>query len=156
MFVLGGPGAGKTTLCAALAEATRYATIAPSELLRAERFKKGSDLGKVIDGYLKRGQYVPVEITVGLVKSAMADAERASGARQFVIDGFPARPDNVDGWFAAVGETAARVVCALYLDCPEATSQARLLARGRARVRTDPPGRPSRDPVFCKTKNACD
>jgi Adenylate kinase len=51
---------------------------------------------------VKQGKIVPVEVTIRLLKAAM---ER-SGARDFLIDGFPRSPDNLDGWFQVMGDQA--------------------------------------------------
>ena len=40
MFVLGGPGSGKTTLCSKIAGSMGYVVLSPADLLKAERFKK--------------------------------------------------------------------------------------------------------------------
>jgi Adenylate kinase len=59
--------------------------------------------------HTKQGKIVPVEVTIRLLKAAM---ER-SGARDFLIDGFPRSADNLDGWFQVMGDQAE--VCLILL-----------------------------------------
>lgn len=131
IFVLGAPGSGKTTQCekiAAMASGAgvggAYVCLSPQQLLSAERKKAGSDFAKMIDGYIKQGQIVPVEITVGVIKKAMVD----SGARRFVIDGFPKNLANIECWYEVMASVAV-VRLVVFFDLPERLVQERLLAR---------------------------
>ncbi|KAJ1634710.1 hypothetical protein T492DRAFT_559311, partial [Pavlovales sp. CCMP2436] len=72
------------------------------------------------------GKIVPVEITVNLIRKAMA----ASTCKRFLVDGFPRNGDNLAGWHKQMGG-AAHVGGVLMYECPEAVMESRLLERGK-------------------------
>eukprot|EP00049_Salpingoeca_infusionum_P009372 m.156226 g.156226 ORF g.156226 m.156226 type:complete len:192 (+) comp14318_c0_seq1:220-795(+) len=128
VFVLGPPGAGKGTQCERIVEEFKFCHLSAGDLLRQER-NSGSDLAELINNYIKEGQIVPVEITVGLIDKAMT----ANGGDRFLIDGFPRNQDNLDGWRTQMAAKVNEKFC-LFLDCAEEISTARCLGRGGGRV----------------------
>lgn len=134
VFVLGGPGSGKGTQCSKLVEQFGVVHLSAGDLLRAERVS-GSENGELISSYIKEGQIVPVEITVDLIKSAMAQ-HCSQGRNRFLIDGFPRNQNNLDGWNSIVG-TEAEVKQCLFMTCPEKVMEKRLIDRGKSSGRTD-------------------
>ncbi|XP_078733524.1 UMP-CMP kinase-like [Lampetra fluviatilis] len=68
VFVLGGPGAGKGTQCEKIVETFGYTHLSAGDLLRAERSRKGSEFGTLIEKCIREGSIVPVEITLALLK----------------------------------------------------------------------------------------
>ena len=131
VFVLGGPGAGKGTQCARLAERMGFVHLSAGDLLREER-ARGGPKAELIESIIRDGGLVPVEISVGLIHAAMT----ASGATKFLVDGFPRNQDNVDGWQRVVGD-AAVVDAVLVFDVPDSKMTARLLERGKTSGRSD-------------------
>lgn len=77
VFVLGGPGAGKGTMCTLAKEQLGWVHLSAGDLLRAER-KSGSKDAELIESYIEEGKIVPVEITVGLIKKAMEEVTKKS------------------------------------------------------------------------------
>lgn len=96
LFVLGGPGAGKGTLCWYITEKYGYVHLSAGDLLREERAKPGSQYGELIENHIKNGTIVPVAITCSLLDRAMQTSDNPH--KRFLIDGFPRNQDNVDGW----------------------------------------------------------
>jgi UMP-CMP kinase len=131
LFVLGGPGTGKGTQCALLAARYGFVHLSAGDLLREER-ARGGPLADMIDATIRDGRIVPVEVTVGLLRAAMA----ASGSGKFLVDGFPRNFDNVRGWGAVIG-SAAEVDGVLQFEAPEDVMVARLLERGKSSGRSD-------------------
>ena len=70
VFVLGGPGSGKGTQCNNLVKEFGCVHLSVGELLRKERNNK-SEVGKLIDKYIKHGNLVPTSISLELTKSAI-------------------------------------------------------------------------------------
>mmetsp|Transcript_1774 Transcript_1774/g.3894 ORF Transcript_1774/g.3894 Transcript_1774/m.3894 type:complete len:246 (-) Transcript_1774:178-915(-) len=136
VFVLGGPGAGKGTQCQLLSDNLGWAHLSAGDLLRAERKKEGSELADVINKNISEGKIVPSEITVTLIKNAMAELREAKGQTKFLIDGFPRSEGNVNSWKEVVGEKA-RVECVLFFECPEDILTSRLLERAKTSGRND-------------------
>jgi len=136
VFVLGGPGAGKGTQCQLLSGNLGWAHLSAGDLLRAERKKKGSGLADIINKNIAEGKIVPSEITVKLIKNAMAELREEKGQLKFLIDGFPRSEGNVTSWKEVVGEKA-RVECVLFFECPEDILTSRLLERAKTSGRND-------------------
>jgi len=136
VFVLGAPGSGKGTQCANLVRDFDLIHLSAGDLLRDERNNPDSPDGQLIETYIREGKIVPVAITVKLLWNAM-QKNMVAGRYNFLIDGFPRNQDNLDGWNAQMGLDRARVVGVLFLDCPEAIVEARLLERGKTSGRID-------------------
>eukprot|EP01128_Nolandella_sp_AFSM9_P009675 TRINITY_DN6313_c0_g1_i1.p1 TRINITY_DN6313_c0_g1~~TRINITY_DN6313_c0_g1_i1.p1 ORF type:complete len:199 (-),score=47.34 TRINITY_DN6313_c0_g1_i1:79-675(-) len=128
VFVLGGPGAGKSTQCRLLVESFGFVHLSAGDLLRAEKADANSKHGELIKKMIAQGEIVPSHITVSLLKNAMD----ASPANKFLIDGFPRNFENNDAWVADMGHV--KVPYLLYFDCPESVMESRLLARGGDRI----------------------
>jgi adenylate kinase family enzyme len=91
-----------------------FVHLSAGDLLRQER-DSGSENGDLIENCMKNGLIVPVEITIALLGKAM---ER-SGAKKFLIDGFPRNENNMDGWEREMTEDKCEVKIVLFFDCPE-------------------------------------
>jgi len=126
-FVMGGPGSGKGTQCAKLVESFGFVHLSAGDLLRAE-VSSGSEQGHAIAKIIEEGQIVSSEITVGLLKAAMAQH-----AGPFLVDGFPRSLQNLDA-FEAVFEPCRMM---LYLQLSETEMEKRLLKRGLSSGRSD-------------------
>eukprot|EP00877_Chromochloris_zofingiensis_P005325 jgi/Chrzof1/14794/Cz09g16130.t1 len=128
IFVLGGPGSGKGTQCERIVAKYGYKHLSAGDLLRDE-VKSGSDLGKQCEQIMKEGKLVPMEVIIGLLKKAMVN----SGAKEFLIDGFPRALDQADA-FERMVKPCEMV---LFFDCPEDEMERRLFKRGETSGRTD-------------------
>merc|ERR1711962_810481 len=69
IFVLGGPGAGKGTICEHLNKSYGFHHLSAGELLRQEMRREGSQYGKLIHEINQAGKIVPSHITVGLLEN---------------------------------------------------------------------------------------
>ena len=91
------PGAGKGTQGAVIAAHFDIPHIATGELLR-EHVAKQTDLGRAVQQHLDRGELVPDEIVLDMVRAAFVDAK--SQGQGYVLDGMPrnlAQAMKVDG-----------------------------------------------------------
>jgi UMP-CMP kinase len=98
-------------------------------LLRAERNRKGSPFGELINNYIAEGQIVPMEITIALLHAAMKESKKS----RFLIDGFPRKMDQALKFEEKVCESKF----VLFFDCPEEEMLKRLLKRGETSGRVD-------------------
>lgn len=78
VFVLGAPGSGKGTQCAKIVEQFGYVHLSAGDLLRAERNRPDSDLGEMIERYIKAGAIIPVAVTCSLLENAMNEQIKVS------------------------------------------------------------------------------
>ena len=69
VFVLGPPGSGKGTQCSKIQSNLGFIHLSAGDLLRAERQRKGSEFGELIETHIKNGSIVPVEITCKLIEN---------------------------------------------------------------------------------------
>ena len=81
--MLGPPGAGKGTQAALLARAGDVPHIVASELLE-EEIERGTERGRAARRCMERGELVPDRVMIELI-----DDRLGSGAKGFVLDGFP-------------------------------------------------------------------
>lgn len=132
VFVLGGPGSGKGTQCSKLVKDYHFVHLSAGDLLRAEQNTPGSKVGELIAHYIKEGLIVPQEITIDLLKKAI-EKNYESGARNFLVDGFPRKMDQALSFENKVSK--GKLV--LYFECPEEVMLQRLLARGKTSGRAD-------------------
>lgn len=135
VFVLGGPGSGKGTMCSLAQAQLGWIHLSVGDLLRAER-QVGGATANTIEQHLTAGQIVPNEITVNVLKSAMERATRRTGKINFLIDGFPRSLDNLEGWYGIYGRES-ELPEMLYFECPYDVLEKRILGRAKYSGRSD-------------------
>ena len=131
LFVLGGPGAGKGTQCAMLSSEYGMQHLSAGELLR-EEIASGSSTGKMIATIINEGKIVPVQISLDLIRAKIESIP----CNRFLVDGFPRNWDNVQGWDNCMTQVCD-VEAVMFIDCPEAELEKRLLSRGQTSGRSD-------------------
>lgn len=85
IILLGAPGAGKGTQATRIAEKFNLPHISTGDIFRAN-IKNATPIGKVAKSYIDKGQLVPDEVTVEIVKGRLAESDCQNG---FILDGFP-------------------------------------------------------------------
>ena len=97
VILLGAPGAGKGTQAKRLAEKYQIPHISTGDIFRAN-IKNATPIGKVAKSYIDKGQLVPDEVTVEIVKQRLAEKDCEKG---FLLDGFPRnvfQAEQLDGF----------------------------------------------------------
>ncbi len=135
VFVLGGPGAGKGTMCELAESQLGWTHLSMGDLLRNE-LEVGGSTAITIEEIMTAGELVPNEITVTLLKNAMEHVTRTTGRNNFLLDGFPRSLDNLEGWYEIFGR-AADLPKMLYFECPYPVLEQRILGRAKYSGRTD-------------------
>lgn len=129
VVLLGGPGAGKGTQAERLAQALGIPQVSTGDLFR-ENLRGETDLGLLARGYMERGELVPDEVTVEMVRERLSRPDAADGA---ILDGFPrtiAQAEALDRLLADLGSELAAVP---YIKVPEDVLLARLAGRWTCR-----------------------
>lgn len=85
LIFLGAPGAGKGTQAKKVSEKYGIPQISTGDMLR-EAVAKGTELGKKAKEYMDKGELVPDEIVIGIVKERLQQPDCEMG---FILDGFP-------------------------------------------------------------------
>ena len=135
VFVLGGPGAGKGTMCELAEIQLGWTHLSAGALLRAERDQGGAN-SVAINGIIEAGKLVPAELIVTLLKDAMENVTRTTGKTNFLIDGFPRSLNNLDAWYAIFGRET-ELPKMLYFECPFEVLEQRILGRAKFTGRKD-------------------
>jgi len=121
IFVLGGPGAGKGTLCEGLSEKCGFAHYSAGDLLR-KAAKAENDQGKMLRDMMAEGKIVPSHITIGLLKEAI---ENTTETNTFLIDGFPRSIEQGEEF----EETITKCRFVIFLEAAQDIMQERILQR---------------------------
>jgi len=112
IILMGPPGAGKGTLAKQLI-ALGFVHISTGDMFR-EAIKAGTELGKLADSYIKRGDLVPDEVTIGLVKERLSKDDCANG---FLLDGFPRTLPQAEALEKLTKEINRPIETVINLDC---------------------------------------
>jgi UMP-CMP kinase len=135
VFVLGGPGAGKGTMCELAEAQLGWTHLSTGDLLRSELEAAGpraSDIKAFIDA----GKLVPDSIVMTLLSSAMERLTRTTGKNNFLIDGFPRSLSNLEAWYEAFGRET-ELPKMLFFECPYPVLEQRILGRAKYSGRSD-------------------
>jgi adenylate kinase len=134
VLMIAPPGAGKGTQSALIAAHFGIPHIATGELLR-DHVARRTDLGLAIQGYLDRGELVPDEVVLDMVREAMIAAREAGGG--YVLDGIPRNMPQARAAYLIGRELGMTADVALHLDVGDAEVTRRLLARAALEHRSD-------------------
>lgn len=85
LLIMGPPGAGKGTQAEMLVKELGITHISTGDMFRAA-IKEGTEMGKKAKEYMDRGELVPDEVVVGMVKDRLQKPDCQNG---FLLDGFP-------------------------------------------------------------------
>ncbi|KAM4695811.1 adenylate kinase isoenzyme 1 isoform 1-T1 [Rhinophrynus dorsalis] len=130
IFVVGGPGSGKGTQCEKIVEKYGYTHLSTGDLLRAE-VSSGSERGKNLSAIMERGELVPLDTVLDMLKEAMI--AKADTSKGFLIDGYPREVKQGEEFEKKIGAPSLL----LYIDAGSETMVKRLLKRGETSGRAD-------------------
>ena len=85
LIFLGAPGAGKGTQAEVVCKELNIPAISTGNMLR-EAVKNGTPAGLAAKAYMDRGDLVPDEVVIGILKDRIAEDDAKNG---FILDGFP-------------------------------------------------------------------
>ncbi|XP_055516071.1 adenylate kinase isoenzyme 1-like isoform X3 [Leucoraja erinacea] len=130
IFVVGGPGSGKGTQCEQVVEKYGYTHLSTGDLLRAE-VNSGSDKGKSVHAIMEKGELVPLDTVLEMLRDAMI--AKADVSKGFLIDGYPREVKQGEEFEKKI----APPTLLLYIDAGKETMVQRLLERGKTSGRAD-------------------
>nr|WP_207891603.1 adenylate kinase [Phorcysia thermohydrogeniphila] len=126
---LGPPGAGKGTQAVRIAEKYNVPHISTGDILRAA-VKEGTELGKLAKSYMDRGELVPDEVIIGIIRERLSQPDVKE--RGFILDGFPRTIAQAEALDELLKELQLPLDKVIYLNVDDEEIVKRLLARGRA------------------------
>jgi adenylate kinase len=92
IVLLGPPGAGKGTQAEILAEKFHLPHISSGDIFR-ENIKKDTELGKLAQTFMSKGELVPDDVTIAMIRERFSRPDCVHGA---ILDGFPRNPAQAD------------------------------------------------------------
>jgi adenylate kinase len=125
IVLLGPPGVGKGTQAKIIAEKTGLPHISSGDLFR-ENIKNATDLGKLAQSYMAKGELVPDEVTIGMIRERLSHPDCKSGA---LLDGFPRTTVQAEALEKLLSEFGGKVNYVPYVTASEATLIERLSGR---------------------------
>ena len=133
LVFMGPPGVGKGTQAKRLTERHGWVQLSTGDHFR-DHLKRGTPLGVLARSYMDKGEYVPDDVTVGMVRDFI-DALPPTGRVMF--DGFPRTVAQAQALDALLAERRRRVGRVLLLEVPREELVRRIQSRSRAEGRAD-------------------
>jgi len=125
IILIGPPGAGKGTQAAFLCKEYGIPHISTGDMFRAA-VKAGTKLGLTAKAYMDRGDLVPDEVTIGIVKERLAEPDTSSG---FLLDGFPRTIPQAEALQNVLQSLNKQLTAVINIEVPEEELVRRLTGR---------------------------
>ena len=147
IVLLGPPGAGKGTQAQIVSTRLGLPHISSGDIFR-ENLKNQTELGTLAKGFIDRGELVPDDVTIGMIRERLSRPDCQPGA---VLDGFPRTPQQADALVGILADYNGRVAVVPYVNVPETVLIERLTGRWTCRAsghifheKFSPPRQPGR------------
>ncbi len=125
IILMGPPAAGKGTIAVKLKTELGLVHISTGDMFR-EAKAEGTELGKLAASYMDKGDLVPDDVTIGIVKERLNKGDLEGG---YLLDGFPRTPDQAVALTEITRGTAQEVDCVINLQCEESELLRRISGR---------------------------
>ena len=125
IILMGLPGAGKGTQASEIVKKFPIPHISTGDMFR-KAIKDETDLGKEAKSYMDRGELVPDEVTVGIVKERISEDDAKKG---FLLDGFPRTIDKAESLNQIMSELDREIDAVINIEVPEEELMNRLTGR---------------------------
>jgi len=133
IVLFGAPGAGKGTQAVMLAEKYSLVHLSTGDILRKE-LATGTDLGKQAKQFMDKGEFVPDEVVIGMIRSQI---EQHPDAKGFIFDGFPRTTAQAEALDKMLEKSAMQITSMIALDVETEELVKRLKKRGESSGRAD-------------------
>ena len=130
VVLLGPPGAGKGTQAQIVSEKLELPHVSSGDIFR-ENLKAQTELGKLAKGYMDRGELVPDDVTIAMIRERLSRLDAANGA---LLDGFPRTPAQAQALDAMLEDFGSQVNGVPYIKVPEDVLVERLTGRWTCRA----------------------
>ncbi|PTJ61547.1 adenylate kinase [Mammaliicoccus sciuri] len=125
IILMGLPGAGKGTQASEIVKKYPIPHISTGDMFR-KAIKEETDLGKEAKSYMDRGELVPDEVTIGIVRERLAEEDAEKG---FLLDGFPRTVEQADALNEILSDLNRKVDAVINIEVAEEELMNRLTGR---------------------------
>ncbi len=101
------------------------------EIYSGRTLKNKTELGRQAQIFVDRGELVPDDITIGMVRDRLLKADCSNGA---ILDGFPRTPAQAEALTKLLAELGGRVVSVPFISVPDEVLIERLTGRWTCRA----------------------
>jgi adenylate kinase len=105
LIIFGPPGAGKGTQASRISSRHGLLHISTGDMLRAA-VREGSQLGRLAKSYMDKGELVPDDVVIGIIKDRIMKADSKDG---FMLDGFPRTIPQAQALDKMLGEEGLKI-----------------------------------------------
>lgn len=133
IVIFGPPGSGKGTQSQRINEKYKLHHISTGEMLR-DRIERGTELGKLADSYISKGNLVPDDVIISMLEKEMDRPEAAEGV---ILDGFPRTVPQAMALGEMLKKRGSAIDHVIGLEVPDEMVTQRLLNRGKESGRSD-------------------
>ncbi len=130
---MGAPGAGKGTQAKLLETEVGLPQVSTGDIFRYN-LKQATDLGKLARSYMDKGELVPDDVTIAMVRDRLAQDDAAAGA---ILDGFPRTTAQAAALDELLGELGGHVAIVPHIVVEKEALIERLLKRAELEGRAD-------------------
>ncbi len=125
LILMGLPGAGKGTQAEKIVEKYDIPHISTGDMFRLA-IKEGTTLGKEAKSYMDKGELVPDEVTIGIVRERLSKPDCQKG---FLLDGFPRTIAQAEALENLLNDMNESLDYVLHIDVPKDQLIERLTGR---------------------------
>ncbi|EGQ3410882.1 adenylate kinase [Staphylococcus pseudintermedius] len=125
IILMGLPGAGKGTQASEIIKKYPIPHISTGDMFR-KAINDETELGKEAKSYMDRGELVPDEVTVGIVKERISEDDAKKG---FLLDGFPRTIEQAEALNSILEELGRTIDAVVNIEVPEEELMNRLTGR---------------------------
>lgn len=115
IILFGPPGAGKGTQAKKMVDYYGIPQISTGDILRAN-VREGTELGLAAKKYMDKGELVPDEVLIGIIKNRLKEQDCEKG---FILDGYPRTIPQADALAVILDEINKPIDVVLNLEVPD-------------------------------------
>lgn len=125
IVMLGAPATGKGTIAGLLEKSLNIPQVSTGDIFR-KMIKEGTELGKLADSYISKGNLVPDEVTIKIIEERLSQPDVQDG---IILDGFPRTVKQAEALDEILKAKGKKVDLVVNLETPEKEIIERVVSR---------------------------
>lgn len=135
LVIFGGPGSGKGTQSAKIAQKYGLFHISTGDVLR-DHIARRTDIGKVADSYISKGMLIPDKLMIKILEDLLV-SRKDETKHGVIFDGFPRTLPQAEELDRLLTAFETNIAAVIGLEVPDDELTARMLKRGAETGRAD-------------------